>query len=166
MRSRLLLPPDAPEARTAQAEAEALRRLLHDRAAIRHTAEWLARRTQLGRHVFARGGMAAGGAARATNITDLFRACLVALRVPEQDRAYQLRFRKLWRVAVAMARITGAVGGAAGGWAAFGFPAACGPGTGPCAALPGGARQHFPVSLYFAGQCRGVLQWAAEGPWI
>ena len=106
LRSRLLLPREAPEARAAQAEAEGLRRLLLDRAAIRQTAEWLDRRTQLGRDVFARGGVAAASGARATDITDLLRACLVALRVPEQDDAYQLRFRKLWRVSDAMARIT------------------------------------------------------------
>ena len=108
LRSRLLLPPDAPEARAAQDEAEAMRRLLLERAAIRHAAEWLERRPQLGRDVFARGGVAdaAARSGRTTDITDLFRACLVALRVPEQGDVYRLRFVKLWRVTDAMTRIT------------------------------------------------------------
>ncbi len=107
LRSRLLLPPDAPEARAALDEAEAMRRRMLERAASRQAAEWLDRRLQLGRDVFARGGVAAGAASRArtTDITDLFRACLVALLVPEQVDAYQLRFRRLWRVPDAMARI-------------------------------------------------------------
>ena len=107
LRSRLLLPPNAPEARAAQEEAEAMRRRLLDSRAIRTAASWLERRSQLGRDVFAR-GRGAGAAARSertTDITDLFRACLVALRVPEQGGAYQLRFIKLWRVPDAMARI-------------------------------------------------------------
>lgn len=108
LRSRLLLPPDAPEARTAQEQAEEMRRQLLERAAIRQAVEWLDYRPQLGRDVFARGGVAAGAASRGrtTDITDLFRACLVALRVPEQVDVYQLRFVKLWRVPDAMARIT------------------------------------------------------------
>ena len=53
--SRLLLPPDAPAARTAVEEAEALRRQLLDRARMRAAAEWLERRTQLGRDAFRRG---------------------------------------------------------------------------------------------------------------
>ena len=53
--SRLLLPPDAPEARAAAAEAEALRRQLLERARMREAAGWLERRPQLGHAVFARG---------------------------------------------------------------------------------------------------------------
>ena len=108
LRSRLLLPPDAPEGRAAQDEAEAMRRQLLERAAIRAAAEWLDGRLQLGRDVFERGDVAGATArsGRTTDITDLFRACLVALRVPEQGEAYQLRFIKLWRVPDAIARIT------------------------------------------------------------
>ena len=112
LRSRLLLPPDALQARAAQDEAEAMRRQLLERAAIRQAAEWLDQRPQLGRDVFARGGVAARATSlgRTGDITDLFRACLVALRVPEQADAYQLRFIKLWRVPDAMARITRMLG--------------------------------------------------------
>src|SRR6516164_9310935 len=56
--SRLLLPPDAPTARTAAEEAEALRRRLLERARMRAAADWLERQPQLGRVVFARGGTA------------------------------------------------------------------------------------------------------------
>ena len=108
LRSRLLFPPDAPQAQAAQDEAEAMRRQLLERAAIRAAAEWLDGRLQLGRDVFGRGEMAGATAlsGRTTDITDLFRACLVALRVPEQVDTYQLRFVKLWRVADAIGQIT------------------------------------------------------------
>ena len=108
LRSRLLLPKDAPEARAAQDEAEALRRVLVERTVMQRVAEWLERRPQLGRNVFARGGVGEGTTAtsRVADITDLFRACLVVLRVPEQADAYQLRRVPFWRVTDAVARIT------------------------------------------------------------
>ena len=62
LRSRLLLPPDAPEAKAAQDEAEALRRQLTERAHVVATADWLERRPQLGRDVFRRGSPAARAA--------------------------------------------------------------------------------------------------------
>ena len=80
--SRLLLPADAPEARAAAAEAEALRRQLLERARMREAAGWLERRPQLGHAVFARGMPAATPSGRASDITELLRGCLVALRVP------------------------------------------------------------------------------------
>ncbi len=123
LRSRLLRPDDAPAAQTEQAEAEALRRhwVLRTEMAA---ADWLERRPQLGRQVFARGrpeagqgaglagtraghdpedGLAEGAAADAAadagavrardeapveggDITDLLRACLVALRLPPDAR--------------------------------------------------------------------------------
>lgn len=55
LRSRLLLPADAPEARTAQAEAEALRRQWMLRTEMAAAATWLERRPQLGIEVFGRG---------------------------------------------------------------------------------------------------------------
>jgi len=60
LRSRLLRPGDAPEARTAQAEAEALRRHWVRRTEMAATADWLERQPQLGREVFARGRPEAG----------------------------------------------------------------------------------------------------------
>lgn len=108
LRSRLLLPPDAPEARMAQDEAEAIRRQLIERAAIRAATEWLDHRQQLGRDVFARGAADAAAAqrGRTTDVADLFRACLVALRVPDLLDADPRRFVTLWRIPDAMARIT------------------------------------------------------------
>ena len=85
-----------------------MRRKLLERVAIRTAAEWLDQRPQLGRDVFVRGGVAARASSqgRTGDVTDLFRACLVVLSVPEQVDAYQLRFIKLWRVRDAMAQIT------------------------------------------------------------
>jgi segregation and condensation protein A len=107
LRSRLLLPADAPGSQAAQEEAEALRQVLVDRSAMRRGADWLDQREQLGRDVFPRGsvGETANGRGRAGDVTDLFRACLLALRVPEPADAYQLRL-PFWRVTDAVARIT------------------------------------------------------------
>ena len=55
LRSRLLLPADAPEARAAQSEAEALRQRWIWRAETAAATDWLAERPQLGFEVFARG---------------------------------------------------------------------------------------------------------------
>ena len=104
--SRLLLPPDAPEARAAAAQAEALRRQLLERARMREAAGWLERRPQLGHAVFARGMSAATPSGRASDMTELLRGCLVALRVPETHAA-ALRPAppRLWQVTDAIARI-------------------------------------------------------------
>ena len=105
-RSRLLLPADAPEARAAAAEAEALRRLLIDRARMGAAADWLDRQTQVGRDVFARGLPAASWPGRVGDITDLLRACLVALRVPEpQAAALRPPPPPLWRASDAIAHM-------------------------------------------------------------
>jgi segregation and condensation protein A len=97
--SRLLLPADPAAARAAEAEAEALRRQLLARARMRQAADWLARRPQLGWDVFPRGQLDADLSGRGSDITDLLRACLLALRVPdEQAAAYRPRPPSLWRV--------------------------------------------------------------------
>jgi segregation and condensation protein A len=105
--SRLLLPANSPEAKAAQAEAEALRQQLLNRARMRSAADWLERRPQLGRDVFARGRPElhlSGGSAG--DLTELLRACLVALRVPEAvAESYRPRPPPLWRVTDALARM-------------------------------------------------------------
>ena len=104
--SRLLLPPDAPEARAAAAEAEALRRQLLERARMREAAVWLERRPQLGHAVFARGMAAATPSGHAGDVTDLLRACLIALRVPAaQADDVRRRPPRLWQVTEAIARM-------------------------------------------------------------
>ena len=108
LRSQLLLPRDDPAARAAHAEAEALRRQLVDWAATAAAADWLDRRCQLGRDVFARGRPAAetARAGRVGDITGLFRACLVALELPwDAEGAYRLPPLPRWTVAQATARI-------------------------------------------------------------
>ena len=109
LRARLLLPAGQPEARVARSAAEALRGRLIEHARIRAAADWLERRPQLGLEVFARGtpnsgttntGMMGG------DIIDLLRACLLALRVPEQqEAAYRLPPPTPWPVAEAIARL-------------------------------------------------------------
>ena len=108
LRARLLLPAPQPEARAARSVAEALRRQLIERARMRAAADWLERRPQLGQQVFTRGMPDSGSAAAGTiggDITDLLRACLLALRVPEQQAAYQLPPPTPWPVADAIARM-------------------------------------------------------------
>ena len=101
--SRLLLPADAAASRVAEAEAEALRRQLLARARMRQAADWLGRRLQLGKDVFARGMPEASVSGRGSDLTDLLRACLVALRVPDtQAAAYRPRPPPLWRVSDAI----------------------------------------------------------------
>ena len=101
--SRLLLPPDAPAARAAAEEAEALRRQLLDRARMRAAADWLEQRAQLGRDVFRRGQPEMSAAGRGGDLTELLRACLPALHVPE-DQAVALRPRPppLWTASDAL----------------------------------------------------------------
>ena len=106
LRSRLLLPGDSPEAKAAEDEAEALRRRLVSRAQVRAAADWLERRPQLGRDVFGRGtGQRHDDGGRIGDITELLRACLVALRVPEQADADRPRPPPLWQVSDAIARM-------------------------------------------------------------
>jgi segregation and condensation protein A len=106
LRSRLLLPADAPEAKAAVDEAEALRRQLVGRAQMQAAAAWLDRQPQLGRDVFLRGLPAGSASGRNGDITALLRACLVALLVPEQQvEAVRSRAPAFWRVPDAIARI-------------------------------------------------------------
>ena len=106
LRSRLLLLSDSPEAKAAEDEAEALRHRLVSRAQVRAAADWLERRPQLGRDVF---GCGTGGRrddrGRVGDITELLRACLIALRVPEQADADRPRPPPLWQVSDAIARL-------------------------------------------------------------
>ena len=96
--SRLLLPADAAASQVAEAEAEALRRQLLARARMRQAADWLGRRLR-SVDVFARGMPEASVSGRGSDLTDLLRACLVALRVPDtRAAAYRPRPPPLWRV--------------------------------------------------------------------
>jgi segregation and condensation protein A len=104
LRSRLMLPADAPEARAAVTEAEALRQLLLRRQQIGAAADWLDRQPRLGRDVFtrARSDMASPG--RAGDITALLRACLAALKLDLPVDAYRPRVVPLWRLSDALSR--------------------------------------------------------------
>jgi segregation and condensation protein A len=105
--SRLLLPQDAPAARAAVEEAEALRRHMLERVRMRTAADWLDQRAQLGRDAFRRGRPEVSAASRGGDLTDLLRACLPALLVPEDAAvALQPRPPPLWTAHDALAHVT------------------------------------------------------------
>ncbi len=172
LRSRrllLLLLEDAP-GRSAQADAEALRRRLLSRAETGAVADWLERRPQLGRDVFAKGRpdsgleiLAAEEAGRPMrvqggrgDITELLRACLVTLRMPEgagSDRRLPI---PLWTVTQAIARVQQQIGAMPDRGALEVFlPRVRGRRAGPRAALQGGARQHAASRAGAGPQRRG-----------
>jgi segregation and condensation protein A len=108
LRSRLLLPPEAPERRDADREAAALRRQLAERAAVQRLADWLEQRPQLGRDVFGRGWAASqeeAGQAPTADITELLRACLRLLAQPLRETPWEPRLLPLWRVPAALAHL-------------------------------------------------------------
>jgi segregation and condensation protein A len=73
---------------------------------VRAAADWLERRPQLGRDVFGRGtGERRHDAGRVGDVTELLRACLIALRVPDQADAYRPWPPSLWQVGDAIARM-------------------------------------------------------------
>lgn len=122
LRSRLLLPAHAGDARLALVEADALRRHILARQEIRLAADWLERRHQVGRDIFVRGRPDIGTAKRATDITDLLRACLMLLRVPDATQAaYQPRPPPFWQVADAVAHIQRLIGEQSDGCALWAF---------------------------------------------
>jgi segregation and condensation protein A len=124
LRSRLLLPGDSSEAKVAEDEAEALRRRLISWTQVRAAADWLERRSQLGRDVFGRGtGQRHDGGGRIDDITELLRACLVALRVSEQADTHHPRPPPLWQVSDAIARMRQLLGALPDGKSAAGLPA-------------------------------------------
>jgi segregation and condensation protein A len=105
--SRLLLPSDAPAARAAVEEAEALRRQLLDRARMRAAADWLERRMQLGRDAFRRGRPEVSAAGRGGDLTELLRACLPALQVQEEQAvAFRPRPPRLWTASDALGQFS------------------------------------------------------------
>jgi segregation and condensation protein A len=105
LRSRLLLPSEAPAARDAAQQAEALRHRLVGRLHMGAAADWLERRTQFGRDAFARGLPEVAASSQIGDISDLLRACLVALQVPEDLAAAFCPRLRLWTVSDAIARL-------------------------------------------------------------
>ncbi|SDE55343.1 segregation and condensation protein A [Belnapia rosea] len=110
LRSRLLLPAAAAESVEAEREAAGLRRRLADREWTSRLADWLERRPQLGRQVFARGeaepyALTTVGAPPPADTAELLRACLRLLVLPHRDRVYRPRPPALWRVPDALERM-------------------------------------------------------------
>jgi segregation and condensation protein A len=146
LRTRLLLP-ELPND-TAQAEAAGLRQRLADREAARRLADWLERRAQLGREVFARGEPEpAADAPPAADLTALLRACLTLLELPAWERVYRPNPPPLWRVPDALAHMRALLAGLPQGAALAAFlPAAVG--QGPAARLQ---RRAALASTFVAG---------------
>ncbi len=110
LRSRLLLPAAAVESIEAEREAAGLRRRLADREWASRLADWLERRPQLGRQVFAwgqadRDTATIVGAPPLADTAELLRACLRLLVLPHRDRVYRPRPPPLWRVPDALERM-------------------------------------------------------------
>lgn len=109
LRSRLLLPADSGEREDAEREAAVLRRRLADRERARLLADWLERRPQLGRAVFARGAVEDPGTTDRTmpavDIAALLRACLVVLEREHASGPYRPVPPALWRLPDALARL-------------------------------------------------------------
>ena len=106
LRSRLLLPAEAPEAKAALSEAEAWRQKLIAKDEMLAAADWLEQRPQLGKAFFVRGRPESRSVNRGADITDLLHACLTLLRVPDEVVAtYRPRPPVFWRVSQAIARI-------------------------------------------------------------
>ncbi len=128
LRSRLLLPADGRDAGAAHRQAEALRRQAIRREAVATAADWLERRPRLGLDVFARfrpdllrpdllqpdllqpdGADPTGlqdAPVHGGDLTDLLRACLVALRLPAETATCRPRRPAFWSVSEAAARIS------------------------------------------------------------
>lgn len=108
LRARLLLPAEAQENRAAAREADDLRRRLAERDRLRTLAAWLEARPQLGRDVFPRGAPAAPLAGPpVADVTELLRACLRLLELPDRPRRARLVPPPLWRATDAVARLRG-----------------------------------------------------------
>jgi segregation and condensation protein A len=107
LRSRLLLPLDAPERRKAEAEASALRRQAEAREQARQAAAWLEARPRLGRDVFRRGAPELQPGRRRGGPAALLEACLTVLSRSEQRLALQRPAPRprLWTVQQALARV-------------------------------------------------------------
>ena len=100
LRARLILPAAEPEVQAAAHGAEGLRRQLLSRRHIQAATDWLERRQRLGLHVWARGRTEEGVGdlpTKSGDLTELMRACLVALALPKQlADAHRLPPCTLW----------------------------------------------------------------------
>ena len=109
LKSRLLLPPDSPEAAEGEDAAELLAIRLRDLSAIRAAAAWLGDLPQLGRDVWARGApednTEIDRSRLALDMGSLLRGYLAAVRRGTKARRYQPRPLTLWTVQDALHRL-------------------------------------------------------------
>jgi len=111
LKSRLLLPKESKEALEAERAAGILVDRLAQMASVRSLAAWLEARPQLGRDTYARGAPEVVTRTVASDVFELFEACLVGLRWrPPLQRTYVPRPRILWGVADAIARLRALIG--------------------------------------------------------
>ncbi len=114
LKSRLLLPPEAPEAADGQQSAEALAARRAALQAMRAAAAWLNERPALGVDVFPRGApedrVAYDRSGLRADLPELVRAYVEALRRSRARIAYQPRQLSFWTVQDAIARLTATLG--------------------------------------------------------
>ncbi len=114
LKSRLLLPDDAPEAEEGLEAADVLATRLLALQAIRAAAAWLADRPTLGHDVWPRGApedlTEIDRSGLAADTASLLRAYLAALRRGGGKRLYRPAARPLWSVADALARLSAMLG--------------------------------------------------------
>jgi segregation and condensation protein A len=90
LRLRLLLSSDSPEAKAAEGRSRGAAASARQPGQVCAAADWLERQPQLGRDAFGCGtGDRRYGGGWAGDITELLRACLVVLRLPEQAGVYR-----------------------------------------------------------------------------
>ncbi len=122
LKSRLLLPPEAPEVEEAGQSAERLAARLAELAAMRAGAAWLAARPALGWDIFPRGApeelTRTDSSRLRADLPGLLRAYVDAGRRAAARIAYQPRQLSFWTVQDAIARLTATLGGMPG-WTAL-----------------------------------------------
>ena len=120
LKSRLLLPDDPAAAEDGEAAAELLQARLLELAGMRRAADWLQRRPQLGRDVFARGAEEAlreiDRSGLALDLGQLLGAYMTACRRTAGRRVYRPRAPGFWTMQEALDRLRRLLGELAPDW--------------------------------------------------
>ena len=123
LKSRLLLPDDAVAAEEGGDAADLLQARLEELARIRRAADWLRKRPQLGRDVFARGAEQSlreiDRSGLALDMGQLLGAYLAVCRRDAGRRVYRPRPSGYWTMQEALERLRRLLGGQAADWCAL-----------------------------------------------